>query len=102
MLNAFMKDTTNLREFIFSFPLLPFGAIRNRQWQPQPTLQHICKPTRANAQTKGLQKSCNFANALVRIMKILYIWTESSKLKRQDENIWRVHSENQGRKGFTA
>ena len=25
------------------------------------TLQHICKPPQANAQSKGFQKSCNFA-----------------------------------------
>jgi hypothetical protein len=25
------------------------------------TLQHICKPPRANTQSKGFQKSCNFA-----------------------------------------
>ena len=25
------------------------------------TLQHICKPPQANAQSEGLQKSCNFA-----------------------------------------
>ncbi|MCE5224863.1 MAG: hypothetical protein LLG05_03295, partial [Porphyromonadaceae bacterium] len=35
-----------------------------------PALQHICNPTRADAQTKGLQKSCNFADAHSATLKI--------------------------------
>ena len=37
------------------------GALGNAPINSPRTLQHICKPTRADAQTKGLQKSCNFA-----------------------------------------
>jgi hypothetical protein len=39
------------------------GALGNAPVNSPRTLQHICKPPRANAQTKGSQKSCNFAPA---------------------------------------
>lgn len=35
--------------------------ILQKQCKPAHSRKHICKPTRADAQTKGLQKSCNFA-----------------------------------------
>jgi transcriptional regulator with XRE-family HTH domain len=59
-------------------------------------LQHICKPTQADPQTKGLQKSCNFADAhsavnnflttnqkfIFRIQSIFVILTKRFKTKR--------------------
>jgi hypothetical protein len=39
------------------------GALGNAPINSPRTLQHICKPTQANAQSKGFQKSCNFAPA---------------------------------------
>jgi hypothetical protein len=44
-------------EFILFFSSHP----QKKKKETPPTLQHICKPAQANAQTKGLQKSCNFA-----------------------------------------
>jgi len=37
------------------------GALGYAPINSPPTLQHICKPTQAHAQSKGFQKSCNFA-----------------------------------------
>jgi len=42
------------------FPVIPWmGYLINSHR----TLRHICKPAQANVQTKGSQKSCNFAHA---------------------------------------
>jgi ribosome-binding protein aMBF1 (putative translation factor) len=72
-----------LEKFILFFPsrFCPFGAMRNRQWQPQPTLQHICKPSRADTQTKGSQKSCNlaFAHCVVHVSHTFYIVKRDKK-----------------------
>jgi len=38
------------------------GALGKAPINSPHTLQHICKPAQADAQTLGLQKSCNFAN----------------------------------------
>lgn len=39
------------------------GALGNAPINSPRTLQHICKPPRANTQPKGFQKSYNFALA---------------------------------------
>jgi hypothetical protein len=41
--------------FVFSSPR------KKKKKETPPKLQHIYKPARADAQTEGLQKSCNFA-----------------------------------------
>ena len=43
---------------------------------PTHSRKHICKPARANAQTKGLQKSCNFADTHEAIMKELSVFLQ--------------------------
>jgi hypothetical protein len=62
------------RGFNFFTPraLRLLGALGNAQINSPRTLQHICKPPQANAQSKGSQKSCNFALAPHRFEKFLY------------------------------
>ncbi|MCK9436169.1 MAG: hypothetical protein M0Q12_03050 [Synergistaceae bacterium] len=56
--------------FVFFFPP------QKKKKETPPTLQHICKPARADAQTKGLQKSCNFADTHEAIMKGLSVFLQ--------------------------
>jgi hypothetical protein len=58
----------------------PYGRIWNKR-QPQPALQHICKPTHADTQTKGLQKSCNFSPRPFFIVKFLLTFISKIDLK---------------------
>jgi hypothetical protein len=68
--NAF--GNTSARGFNFFTPraLRLLGALWNAPINSPRTLQHIFKPPQANAQTKGLQKSCNFALAPLRFCYI--------------------------------
>jgi len=40
------------------------------------TLQHICKPPQANAQSKGFQKSCNFPYPPMRFIDFMFYFRE--------------------------
>ena len=58
-----LLETSMQGVLIFFAPraLRLLGALGKAPINSPRTLQHICKPTPADAQTKGSQKSCNFA-----------------------------------------
>ncbi|HAH23216.1 MAG TPA: hypothetical protein DCL77_05565 [Prolixibacteraceae bacterium] len=65
-INAFGNLSARGYNFFTPRALRLLGALGKAPINSPRTLQHICKPPRANAQSKGFQKSCNFALAPLR------------------------------------
>jgi len=62
-INAFGNHSARGFNFFPPRALRLLGALGKAPINSPRTLQHICKPPQANAQSKGFQKSCNFALA---------------------------------------
>lgn len=84
-INAFGNLTA--RGFNFFLPNAHcafLGALGKAPINSPRTLQHICKPPQANAQSKGFQKSCNFANTPLRSCNSL-------KLNQHRNDLWSFY-----------
>jgi hypothetical protein len=62
MISASGNPITKDFNFFADPPCAFEGALGNAPINSPRTLQHICKPARADPHSKGLQKSCNFSD----------------------------------------